>query len=226
MISSPLLIMVAQSTDIFLPIAQFGWASAISGVALRMTSSDAVRNGPPDAVSSTDLISAFFLREIHANGKCLAVNRKNLRTAAIHNISNQSAAAYKRFLIGKSDRYVIFQAKLKGAKRCHSDNSQNDNIRSLACFKKRLFSTACFRSSEDALLHSVQPADSSETRRKLSDLLSSNSVLVWQLMALSSSMLLYVLITSNVLFPIRPVEPSTATFFLLIFSPANQIIVR
>lgn len=50
MISSPLFIMVAESTEIFAPMLKFGWATACSGVACAICSADQVRNGPPDDV--------------------------------------------------------------------------------------------------------------------------------------------------------------------------------
>ena len=43
--------MVAESTDIFCPITQFGWAQACSGVTRAKLSSGVSRNGPPEAVS-------------------------------------------------------------------------------------------------------------------------------------------------------------------------------
>jgi len=46
-----LFIMVAESTDIFLPMSQFGWAQAWLGVLFFNSSSGVVLNGPPEAVS-------------------------------------------------------------------------------------------------------------------------------------------------------------------------------
>ena len=49
--SSPLFIIVAESTLILRPITQFGCAHASSGVTRASSASGRVRNGPPDAVS-------------------------------------------------------------------------------------------------------------------------------------------------------------------------------
>src|SRR5690606_13806337 len=50
MTSSPLFSIVAESTEIFFPIDQFGCLHACSGVTCASASSATVRNGPPDAV--------------------------------------------------------------------------------------------------------------------------------------------------------------------------------
>src|SRR5579859_2402430 len=49
-ISRPLFIIVAESTEIFAPMLQLGWASACSRVATAMVSRVHDRNGPPEAV--------------------------------------------------------------------------------------------------------------------------------------------------------------------------------
>ena len=51
MISNPLFIIVAESTEIFAPMLQFGWATACSGVTFSIKAESFSRNGPPDAVS-------------------------------------------------------------------------------------------------------------------------------------------------------------------------------
>jgi hypothetical protein len=48
--SSPLFIIVAESTEIFRPMTQFGWAHASSGVTFARSSRGVVLNGPPEAV--------------------------------------------------------------------------------------------------------------------------------------------------------------------------------
>ena len=50
-ISSPLLNIVAESSEIFFPIFQIGWFNACSGPACSISSSVLFLNGPPDAVS-------------------------------------------------------------------------------------------------------------------------------------------------------------------------------
>ena len=50
-ISRPLFIIVAESTEIFRPMRQRGWAQACSGVTPESSADGVVRNGPPDAVS-------------------------------------------------------------------------------------------------------------------------------------------------------------------------------
>ena len=52
MISSPLFIIVALSTEILAPIDHTGCATAWAGVAAAMTDRSAVLNGPPEAVST------------------------------------------------------------------------------------------------------------------------------------------------------------------------------
>ena len=52
MTSSPLFIIVAESTEILRPMTQFGCAQAWSGVTASSVSSAQVRNGPPEAVST------------------------------------------------------------------------------------------------------------------------------------------------------------------------------
>ena len=52
MSSSPLFIMVAESMLILAPMDHTGWRSAASGVARAISSVEARRNGPPDAVST------------------------------------------------------------------------------------------------------------------------------------------------------------------------------
>src|SRR5690625_3102478 len=54
--STPLLAMVAESTEIFLPIVQLGCKHACSGVTVVSASRGTVRKGPPDAVSMSRLI--------------------------------------------------------------------------------------------------------------------------------------------------------------------------
>ena len=51
MTSSPLFIMVAESTEILRPITQLGWAQACAGVTRPNSDIGKVRNGPPEAVS-------------------------------------------------------------------------------------------------------------------------------------------------------------------------------
>ena len=41
---------VAESTDIFAPMSQFGWSMACSGVTSAISFNENSRNGPPDAV--------------------------------------------------------------------------------------------------------------------------------------------------------------------------------
>ncbi|MNT52153.1 hypothetical protein D3C72_1891640 [compost metagenome] len=53
MTSRPLFIMVAESTEILRPMTQLGWAQAWSGEISCSVAGSRVRNGPPDAVSST-----------------------------------------------------------------------------------------------------------------------------------------------------------------------------
>ena len=53
MASSPLLAMVALSTEILAPMLQFGWATACSGVIDLSASRGVVRNGPPEAVRTS-----------------------------------------------------------------------------------------------------------------------------------------------------------------------------
>src|SRR5699024_9036233 len=48
-----LLIIVAESTDIFLPISQFGCAHAWSGVTRFKSSIGVFKNGPPEAVNNS-----------------------------------------------------------------------------------------------------------------------------------------------------------------------------
>ncbi len=50
MTSSALFIMVAESTEIFCPMTQFGCAHACSGVTLAKLAGSRWRNGPPEAV--------------------------------------------------------------------------------------------------------------------------------------------------------------------------------
>ena len=50
MTSRALFIMVAESTEIFLPITQLGWAQASSGVTAFKVAGARVLKGPPDAV--------------------------------------------------------------------------------------------------------------------------------------------------------------------------------
>src|SRR6266853_7002425 len=50
MISSPLFIMVAESTEILRPMTQFGWAQASSGVTRCSSARARLLNGPPDPV--------------------------------------------------------------------------------------------------------------------------------------------------------------------------------
>src|SRR5690625_7027283 len=54
--SRPLLAMVAESTEIFLPIVQLGCTHACSGVTVVSASRGTVRKGPHDAVSMSRLI--------------------------------------------------------------------------------------------------------------------------------------------------------------------------
>ena len=53
MISSPLFIIVAESTEIFAPMFQVGCATAWTGVTCAIAARSSVRNGPPDAVRIT-----------------------------------------------------------------------------------------------------------------------------------------------------------------------------
>ena len=52
MTSSALFIIVAESTEIFGPMTQFGCATACSGVTSCKLAGSRLRNGPPDAVST------------------------------------------------------------------------------------------------------------------------------------------------------------------------------
>ena len=55
-ISRPLFIIVAESTDILRPILQFGCAHASSGVTFSNSFNALVRNGPPEPVSNIFVI--------------------------------------------------------------------------------------------------------------------------------------------------------------------------
>jgi hypothetical protein len=48
-----LFIMVAESTEIFAPMLQFGWATAWLGVTPAIARSEWRRNGPPEAVRNS-----------------------------------------------------------------------------------------------------------------------------------------------------------------------------
>ena len=63
--SSPLFIMVAESTEILRPITQVGCAQACAGVTASSDSSGAARNGPPEAVST--MRRTAFASERHWN---------------------------------------------------------------------------------------------------------------------------------------------------------------
>src|SRR4051812_44863849 len=56
---------VAESTEIFAPIDQLGWATAWAGVAVAIMAADAVRNGPPLAVRIIFETSSLRLHAMH-----------------------------------------------------------------------------------------------------------------------------------------------------------------
>ena len=59
--SKPLFIIVAESTDIFLPIDQFGCLIACSGVMLSKSFIFLLKKGPPDAVNiNFDTLDLFL----------------------------------------------------------------------------------------------------------------------------------------------------------------------
>src|SRR5690625_3367641 len=63
--SKPLLAMVAESTEIFLPITQLGCIQACSGVTLDNCCNGMARKGPPDAVKMS-----FFTAGCGASATC------------------------------------------------------------------------------------------------------------------------------------------------------------
>ena len=105
--SSPLFIIVAESTEILRPMTQFGWAHASAGVTAASASGAASRKGPPEAVRrmrrTPDLveIAAKVPRQRLENGVVFAVDGQQHRPVAAHGIDEHRARHDQRFLVGE-----------------------------------------------------------------------------------------------------------------------------
>ena len=104
--SSPLFIIVAESTEILRPITQFGCAHASSGVTPASSPARVSGTGRPrrsarcvDAPSSPGL--PHSPRQALEDRVVLAVDRQQGRAAALHRRHEQRAADDQRFLVGE-----------------------------------------------------------------------------------------------------------------------------
>src|SRR5262249_17023661 len=103
----PLFISVAESIVTFGPIDQFGWRSACSGVAARISSIVQVRNGPPEAVR---MMRWTFSRVPAASDWKLALGSESTGTTAPPRAAaggggrgGQVAGADQGLVVGKRD---------------------------------------------------------------------------------------------------------------------------
>ena len=100
--SRPLFIIVALSMEILAPIDQTGWRSAASGVARAISSRLAVRNGPPEEVStirSTD--AGIALGERLEHRVVLGIDRQQGGAGLANGAQHHLAGAHQRLLVGQ-----------------------------------------------------------------------------------------------------------------------------
>ena len=102
--SSPLFIMVAESMLILAPIDQMGCRSAASGVARAISSGVAVRNGPPEAVST--IFSTAPRLPSASDWKialCSESTGSSVAPGLPHRAQHHLAGADQRLLVGQRD---------------------------------------------------------------------------------------------------------------------------
>ena len=94
----------AESTVTFGPIAQFGWASACSGVAAAIAAALQVRNGPPEAVED-HVLDRAGIRRRRAPGRshCARCPSAGAARPAGGRAHERCAGADQAFLIGERD---------------------------------------------------------------------------------------------------------------------------
>ena len=114
--SSPLFIMVAESTEILRPITQLGCAQACSGVTCGRRSSGVARNGPPEAVSRMRRTPARCRSPSKPRGRhwkialCSLSIGSSVAPLLAHRVHEQRPGHHQRFLVGE-------QHALAGARR-------------------------------------------------------------------------------------------------------------
>ena len=98
-------IKVAESIVTFGPIDQFGCLSAAWSVALRISSFDQVRNGPPDAVMMT-LVTSSRRPAVSAwnSALCSRIDRQHRRAGLLGAAHEQRAGADQALLVGERER--------------------------------------------------------------------------------------------------------------------------
>ena len=105
MTSRPLFIKVAESIVTFGPIDQLGCLSAASSVALRISSFDQVRNGPPEAVMMTLVTSSRRPAVIAWNSAlCSQSTGSTVAPVSLRAAHEQRAGADQAFLVGERER--------------------------------------------------------------------------------------------------------------------------
>ena len=100
--SSPLFISVAESIVILAPIDQVGWASAWSGVTAARSAAERPRNGPPEAVITSDsTVSGRGVAEALPERRMLAVDRQDRAVRALGRGRHQRPAGDQALLVGQ-----------------------------------------------------------------------------------------------------------------------------
>ncbi len=100
--SRPLFIMVAESMLILAPIDHTGWRKAASGEATSISSSVAVRNGPPEAVRMIFSTAArFAVGQRLENRVVLRIDRQQRRPGLPDRIQHHVAGTDQGFLVGQ-----------------------------------------------------------------------------------------------------------------------------
>ena len=90
---------------ILAPIDQTGCLRATSGVALAISSRVAVRNGPPDAVSTIfSTARAVAVLQRLEDRVVLGVHRQQRGAGVAHGAQHHFAGADQRLLVGQRDR--------------------------------------------------------------------------------------------------------------------------
>ena len=127
--SRPLFISVAESTVIFGPICQVGWASAWAGLTARRSAAAIPRNGPPDAVITIARSWSDATPCRHwAMRRVLAVDRQDAAIGPASGLGHQVAAGDEALLVGKGKVGTGGQRRQRGVEPGRADDRVQHHV--------------------------------------------------------------------------------------------------
>ncbi len=129
MISRALFINVAESTVIFGPIAQVGWARASATVTWASCSGENVRNGPPLAVSTTRRTSSRSPRLQRLKHRAVfAIDGQDLGVSPPGQLGNQRSADHEALFVGQGHRLAGIHGRPGAPQAGAADDGRDDDV--------------------------------------------------------------------------------------------------